>query len=204
VKPDFSAMWTSIKRYHIFYQRKGFYTFLRKLLLNFAIIMVPILLALALLDNFTPGMGYYFEKLAVAFRQELVLAFFFVSETALGLIPPDLFIIWAKQFASPYAMVALLAVLSYAAGLLAYYLGVRLVAINRLSHYINVKFAKQFTMLRSWGAPIIIVAALLPLPYSTMCLGAGMLKYSFIKLALLGIFRIVRFFIYALVLFQVV
>jgi membrane protein YqaA with SNARE-associated domain len=59
-------------------------------------------------------------------------------------------------------------------------------------------------MLKSWGGFIIIVAALLPLPYSTMCLGAGMLKYSFKSLLLLGMFRIVRFFAYAAVLYQVV
>ncbi len=197
-------MWTSLKRYHFFYQRKGFYQFLRKIGVNFAAIMLPILLALLLFENFTPGMAYYFGLFAAAVRQELVLGFFFISETLLGLVPPDLFIIWAKQFTSPYVVVAILALLSYGAGLLAYYMGVRIVKLNRLGHLVHVKFAKQVAMLRNWGAPIIIVAALLPLPYSTMCLGAGMLKFSFRSLMFLGVFRIARFFVYALVLFQFV
>lgn len=166
--------------------------------------MAPVLLALALFENFTPGFEYYFGQLSLVVRQEWMFSVFFLSETVLGLIPPDLFIIWAKQFTSPYAVVALLAGLSYGGGLLAYFMGVKLLKINRLSHVVNVKFAKQFTMLRSWGGLIIIVAALLPLPYSTMCLGAGMMKYSFKSLMLLGMFRIVRFFAYALVLYQVV
>ncbi len=197
-------MWTSLKRYHVFYQRRGFYKFLGKVGVNFVAVMVPILLALMLFENFTPGMEYYFGEFSKVVRYEYVFGLFFVSETLLGLIPPDLFIIWAKQFASPWAMVGLLAALSYGGGLVAYYLGVRLVRINRLAHLVHVKFAKQFTMLKSWGGFIIVVAALLPLPYSTMCLGAGMLKYSFKALLILGMFRILRFYAYAAVLYQVV
>jgi membrane protein YqaA with SNARE-associated domain len=166
--------------------------------------MGVILLGLYAFEMFTPGIAHYFSIYSTVFSRELVLTFFFVSETLLGLIPPDLFIVWAKQFSSPYAMVTILAVLSYLAGLLAYYLGVRLVALEKLRQYIHVKFQKQFAMLRSWGGLIIVIAALLPLPFSTMCLGAGMLKFSFRVLAILGVFRIARFFIYAGVLYQVV
>ncbi len=166
--------------------------------------MAVILLALYMFEIFTPGISHYFQVYSTAFSKELVLTFFFVSETLLGLIPPDLFIVWAKQFASPYAVVTVLAVLSYLAGLLAYYLGVRLVAIKKMKEFIHVKFEKQFAMLRSWGGLIIVIAALLPLPFSTMCLGAGMLKFSFRTLAILGVFRIARFFVYAAVLYQVV
>lgn len=177
---------------------------MKKASVKFGIIMIPVLAALMLFEKFTPGFEYYFAQLSLLVSEEFILSLFFVSETLLGLIPPDLFIIWAKQFASPYAVVALLAVLSYGGGLLAYFMGVKLLKINRLSHLINVKFAKQFTMLRSWGGFIIVVAALLPLPYSTMCLGAGMLKYSFKSLLILGVFRIARFFVYAAVLYQVI
>lgn len=197
-------MWRSVRRYHFFYHRKGFYKFLRSISVKFAGVMAVILLGLYLFELFTPGISYYFSVYSTAFSEELVFTFFFISETLLGLIPPDLFIVWAKKFASPYTMVALLAVLSYTAGLLAYYLGLRLVALERLKNYIHVKFDKQFSMLRSWGGFIIVIAALLPLPFSTMCLGAGMLKYSFKMLAILGMFRIARFFVYAAVLYQVV
>ena len=197
-------MWRSIRRYHFFYHRKGFYKFLRSITVKFGMIMAVILLALYMFEIFTPGISHYFEIYSTSFSQELVLTFFFVSETLLGLIPPDLFIVWAKQFASPYAVVSVLAFLSYLAGLLAYYLGLRLVAIDKMKEYIHVRFEKQFAMLRSWGGLIIVIAALLPLPFSTMCLGAGMLRFSFKTLAILGVFRIARFFVYAAVLYQVV
>lgn len=197
-------MWRSIKRYHFFYYRKGFYTFLKQLLIKFGILMGVILLGLILFEYYTPGISYYFSKYSLVVSNEIILAVFFLSETILGLIPPDLFIVWAKQFSHPYAMVLLLAVLSYTAGFLSYYLGVKLGGIKKISELINIKFADEFKMLRSWGGFIIVIAALFPLPYSTMCLGAGMLRYSFRALVLLGLFRIVRFFAYAAVLYQVV
>ena len=197
-------MWRSIRRYHFFYHRKGFYKFLGSISIKFALVMGLVLIGLYAFEVFTPGIAHYFATYSARFSQELVLGFFFLSETLLGLIPPDLFIVWAKQFVSPYVMVSVLAVLSYLAGLVAYYLGVKLIGFKTLREYIHVKFKKQFEMLRSWGGFIIVIAALLPLPFSTMCLGAGMLKYSFKTLALLGVFRIVRFFAYAAVLYQVV
>lgn len=166
--------------------------------------MGVILVGLILFEQFTPGISYYFSKYSLLVSNEIILGVFFISETILGLIPPDLFIVWAKQFNHPYAMVLLLAVLSYLAGFLSYYLGVKLGGIKKISELINVKFADEFKMLRSWGGFIIVVAALFPLPYGTMCLGAGMLRYSIKALVLLGLFRILRFFAYAAVLYQVV
>jgi membrane protein YqaA with SNARE-associated domain len=166
--------------------------------------MGVILLGLFLFEQFTPGISYYFAKYTVVLSEEVIFAFFFVSETILGLIPPDLFIIWAKGFASPYVVVFFLALLSYAAGLVSYFIGLRISKIQKVSDYINGRFEKQFTLLRSWGGFIIVIAALLPLPYSTMCLGAGIMNYSLKSLLLLGLFRFVRFFAYAGVLYQVV
>lgn len=197
-------MWRSIKRYHFFYHRKGFYIFLRQVSVKFGILMGLILLGLVLFEQLTPGISFYFAKYSTIVSREVVISVFFVSETILGLLPPDLFIVWAKQFAHPYVVVTLLAVLSYSAGLIAYYMGYRIGAWKKVNDVINVKFAEQFKMLRSWGGLIIVIAALLPLPFSTMCLGAGMLKYSVKALLILGLFRFVRFYAYAAVLYQVV
>ncbi len=163
-----------------------------------------VLLGLFLFEQFTPGISFYFAKYSTIVSHEIVIAIFFLSETILGLIPPDLFIVWAKQFAHPYVIVTLLAGLSYGAGLLAYYIGYQIGAWEKISNFINVKFAEQFKMLRSWGGLIIVIAALLPLPFGTMCLGAGMLKYSLKALLILGLFRFVRFYAYAAVLYAVV
>jgi hypothetical protein len=197
-------MWNSIRRYHFFYHRKGFYKFLGGITAKFALIAGFVLLGMALFEAYTPGIAYYFAQFTEVVAREWVLTFFFVSETFLGLIPPDLFIVWADQFSTPYLMVGVLALLSYFAGLLSYYLGLRLIRWERLSDYVNGKFGKHFAMLRNWGGFLIVVAALFPIPFSTMCMGAGMLKYSFRSLAILGTFRILRFFVYALFIFQMI
>ncbi len=197
-------MWNSVKRYHFFYLRKGFYRFLGQISAKFAAIMIAVVIAMVLFEMFTPGIAHYFGLFSGVVSNELVLISFFVSETILGLIPPDLFIMWAEQFSSPYAIVGLLAVLSYLAGLLSYFLGLRMVKWERVSHYVNVKFGKHFAMLKNWGGFIVVIAALFPLPFATMCMGAGMLRYSFTSLALLGLFRLLRFFIYAFFIFQVI
>ncbi len=197
-------MWKSVKRYHFFYLRKGFYKFLGQISAKFAAIMIGVVLGMLLFETYTPGIAYYFAKFSTVVSHELVIIFFFLSETLLGLIPPDLFIVWADQFASPYSVVGLLAILSYAAGLLSYYMGVRLVRFKKVAAYVDVKFGKHFQLLRSWGGFIIVIAALFPLPFSTMCLGAGIMKFSFKSLAVLGLFRLVRFFVYALFIFQMI
>lgn len=197
-------MWRSIKRHHFFYRRKGFYKFLSGISVKFAAFFALVLLGLGIFEYATPGMVHYFTLYTSKLSNGLIVGFFFASEFFLGLVPPDLFIVWAKKFSSPYAVVTLLAVLSYSAGLLAYFFGVRLGGMNRINEYIHKRYGQHFNMLRSWGGFLIIVAALLPLPFSIMCMGAGILRYSFRMLMLLGVFRIARFFLYAGVLYQVV
>ncbi len=197
-------MWNSIRRYHFFYHRKGFYKFLANISAKFALVMAVFVVAMLLFEAFTPGISHYFSYFSKVVAREWVLTFFFISETFLGLIPPDLFIVWADQFSTPYLIVGVLALLSYCAGLLSYYLGLRIIRWERVSSYVNVKFGKHFAMLRSWGGFIIVIAALFPLPFSIMCMGAGMLKYSFKSLVILGTFRFLRFFAYALFIFQMI
>jgi hypothetical protein len=59
--------------------------------------MALVLAALYAFELFTPGVSHYFGVYSTAFSKELVLTFFFISETLLGLIPPDLFIVWAMR-----------------------------------------------------------------------------------------------------------
>jgi membrane protein YqaA with SNARE-associated domain len=197
-------MLNSLRRYHFFYLRKGFYKFLRGISLKFLLVIGVVLAAMALFEHYTPGLAYYFAQFTEVVAREWVLAFFFFSETALGVIPPDLFIVWADQFHNPWTWVAVLAVLSYLAGLLSYYMGLKLLSWRQFAEYFNLKFGKYFTMLRSWGGFLIVVAALFPLPFSVMCMGAGLLQYNFKTLAILGTFRIVRFFVYATFIFQMI
>ena len=64
--------------------------------------------------------------------------------------------------------------------------------------------AKQLKNTSKWGGFLILVGALLPLPFAISCLTAGMIKYPFKNVVLVGLFRFVRFAIYAWAIFSVV
>lgn len=197
-------MWKRARVYHVFYKRQGFYTFLGKNLLKLLYIMIAVGVLGLLFETFTLGIDHYFSIFAEAVAKEFVFAFFFISESLLGLIPPDLFIVWGNQFASPYVVVTILAILSYAAGFVSFYIGKKIALRPNIQENINVKFKKEFSMLKSWGGVFIVLSALFPLPYSVACMGAGMVKYPLRLVALFGLFRLLRFYIYAIVLFSVI
>ncbi|MGY0427320.1 MAG: YqaA family protein, partial [Polaribacter sp.] len=126
------------------------------------------------------------------------------SETLLGLIPPEIFIAWTKKTPDPVLNLAILATLSYAGGLLAYFIGKMALKIKAVQLYLEVKMEKHLKNTSKWGGFLIIVGALLPLPFSISCMAAGMIKYPFKNVMLFGLFRFVRFTIYALMIFQIV
>lgn len=133
-----------------------------------------------------------------------VLAFFYVSETLLGLIPPELFIAWSGKTTSPIINLSLLALLSYLGGMTAYFIGRAVLKIPSVHDYLEVKMVKQLKMARKWGGILIAVGALLPLPFSISSLVAGMLNYDFRYWVLIGLLRFVRFALYGAAIFQVV
>ncbi|MBB1489739.1 VTT domain-containing protein, partial [Oceanospirillum sp. D5] len=127
-----------------------------------------------------------------------VLSFFFVSETLLGLIPPEIFIAWSGKMPNPWGYLSILAILSYSAGLLAYHLGRMITKIPSVHTYLEVKMQKQLKNSRKWGGFLIIVGALLPLPFSISCIAAGIIKFPFKIVVLFGALRLLRFVIYGL------
>ncbi|MBL4709184.1 MAG: short-chain dehydrogenase [Flavobacteriales bacterium] len=193
-----------INTYHHYYKRKGVYTFLWKNSLKIILIFSAIIVGFILFKNQIPDYDVKLELILNRINTWSALSIFFISETILGLIPPDLFIIWSKKFSSPYLMVSLLALLSYAGGIIAYFIGKYIGNIARVETWIMQKFSKHFTLIRKWGGVLIVFAALFPLPYSSICLVAGVVRFPFITFLLLGLFRFVRFFAYALILFSVV
>lgn len=131
-----------------------------------------------------------------------VLAFFFVSETLLGIIPPEIFIAWADKMSNPWLYLSFLALLSYAGGLISYWLGVGITKIPRVHDYMQLKMETQLKNSKKWGGFLIIVGALLPLPFSISCIAAGIIKFPFKNVILYGSLRLARFLIYGLIIFN--
>ena len=76
--------------------------------------------------------------------------------------------------------------------------------IKAVKLYLEVKMAKHLKNTGKWGGFLILVGALLPVPFSISCMAAGMIRYSFKNVVLFGLFRFLRFGLYAWAIFKVV
>ena len=83
-------------------------------------------------------------------------------------------------------------------------IGKTILKINAVKNYLEVKMAKHLKNTGKWGGFLILIGALLPVPFSITCVAAGMIKYPLKGVVLFGLFRFVRFALYAWAIFNVV
>lgn len=189
--------------YHRVLKQRGVYTLAWKSVLRLLIValIIGVLLYLAQthIIDFKENVNDFLQKWDAPF----VLSLFFISETLLGLIPPDFFIVWSDSTSHPLIFLSALAILSYLGGLSAYAIGRKIVSFPKVNNWIKLKFSSHFATLHKYGGFLIVFSALFPLPFSTITMVAGILDYPFKKLSLLGLTRLLRFFIYAAVLYRV-
>lgn len=192
------------KRLHIYYGRTGFYLFVWESVKKAFLPILGVVIALYFFNKYVYDINEGLENITETFSTIGVLITFFTSETLLGLIPPEIFIAWSKKTTHPIINLSILATLSYSGGLLSYYLGKLTLKIESVKNYLEVKMAKNLKNTKKWGGFLILVGALLPLPFSIACLAAGMIKYPFRNVVFFGLFRFLRFAAYAWAIFQVV
>ena len=109
-----------------------------------------------------------------------------------------------KKTASPILNLSILATLSYTGGILSYFIGKTIQKITTVKNYLEIKMAKHLKNTGKWGGFLILIGALLPVPFSITCVAAGMIKYPLKGVVLFGLFRFVRFALYAWAIFNVV
>ena len=192
------------KLLHQYYRYTGFYTFIGNSLKNSAIPLILIIFGLYLVNEYVFTIDDGLEFLTQTFSRTGVLIVFFISETLLGLIPPEIFIGWSKKTATPILNLSILATLSYTGGILSYFIGKTIQKINTVKNYLEIKMAKHLKNTGKWGGFLILIGALLPVPFSITCVAAGMIKYPLKGVVLFGLFRFVRFALYAWAIFNVV
>lgn len=194
----------TLKRRHRYFLRTGFYVFLARNVLKVTAILLALIVLFVVLERWVIDMDIVFKSFFKNTPFHLVFVIFTISESLFGLIPPDFFIIWAKNHEHVWLIVTTLAFLSYVGGIISYFIGHRIRQIHRLNAFLTEKFNDHLKKVKRWGALFLIVAAMFPLPYSTICIISGILKYPFKNFAWLGLVRILRFYVYALVLFGLI
>ncbi|MBR9998027.1 MAG: VTT domain-containing protein [Cyclobacteriaceae bacterium] len=136
----------------------------------------------------------------------IVFLIYTVSEIVFGIIPPEVFFIWSTRSGDVVQYVYyifLLALISYAAGILGFWIGVKL---NQTIIYRWIKrryLLKYQKYLNKYGFFLIIVASLTPLPYSAISMLMGSVSYPFKKYALYALFRFLRYGVYSIIFWEI-
>ncbi|MBK8557624.1 MAG: VTT domain-containing protein [Lewinellaceae bacterium] len=136
----------------------------------------------------------FFQALFGTFSDTRVLLTFFLSESLMGLLPIEFFMIWTNKFESPLLVLTFLGVISYLGGLISYGIGRRFAQYDWAKKLVERRLQKQIALTRKWGTPFIVVSAIFPFsPFSMVALVVGFLQYPFSKVLLWGLVRIPRF-----------
>lgn len=192
------------KLLHQYYSYTGFYSFIGKSLKKAIIPVTLVVIGLLLFNKYIYNINDGLQTMTETFSTVGVLSVFFISESILGLIPPEIFIAWSKKTTEPVITLAILATLSYTGGIISFFIGKAALRIEKVKNYLEVKMAKQLKNTSKWGGFLIVVGALLPIPFSITCMAGGLIKYPLKGVILFGLFRFLRFAVYALAIFQMV
>jgi membrane protein YqaA with SNARE-associated domain len=175
-------------------KNKGFFRYVGKSVLIIISVYGVIVLLAVLTGKYLVDFNQLFEGMLNSFSDRMVVSLFFLSESFLGMIPVDLFVIWAQKFDHPLPWLVLLGILSYFGGIISYGIGgwisrrkgIRQFTEKRLEHYMD--------FVRKWGGAFIVVAALFPFtPFSMVVIAVTLFHYPFRLFLLFALTRVLRF-----------
>jgi len=192
----FKDLWFNLKGHHHSNKKRGLYGYVwwsaLKIVFTYILIVTPIILIVKHLFDLNLIFQYIFQNHSNGF----IISVFFVSECFLGMIPPDLFVIWSSKFDTPLIFLIFLGILSYFGGAVSYLIGYWLSKRPKIKAYSEGALEKYIILARKWGGAFIIIAALFPFsPFSMVIIAVSLLKYPFKYYLLFGITRIARFLI---------
>jgi membrane protein YqaA with SNARE-associated domain len=135
----------------------------------------------------------------------LVFSIFCMSEVIIGIIPPEVFIIWALRNDTLTGFILhtiVFALISYGAGIMAFSIGKYL---HRTWLYQRLKqkyLQKSEKLLKKYGQYLMLVAALTPVPFSGTAMLVGAVNYPFKNYLLISLSRFLKFALSAWVLWH--
>jgi membrane protein YqaA with SNARE-associated domain len=189
---------------HRYYKITRFYSFLKNTAYQAFFMIVIFVLLLMAVNFFIIDINLLINNILETYSPKIVILCFLISESILGLIPPELFILWSSKSGSPYLFLFALATVSYIGGAVSYFIGMRISLMPAVSKHVERKIKQHIINLRKWGGLFIVLGAISPIPHSIVSLGAGLIDYKFKYYLLWSLFRYLRFVIYYLVILQVV
>ncbi|MEN8155564.1 MAG: hypothetical protein ABFS10_01320 [Bacteroidota bacterium] len=186
-EPGISRRYTQLKE-------KGFFRYVgRNVLLIIAIYALLVMLVF-LMGRYLVDFNALFGGLLDRLSDRFVILLFFASESFTGMIPVDLFVVWAQKFEQPLPYLLLFGGLSYAGGVISYGIGRWISRWPRVTSFTERRLEAYINFARRWGGAFIVIAALFPFtPFSLVVIALTMLKFPFRLFLLFALTRLVRF-----------
>jgi membrane protein DedA with SNARE-associated domain len=148
----------------------------------------------------------YLSWLAPVYDNPFIMYLIFLaSEVMVGIIPPEVFMIWALKYnetAGYITIIAFLAVISYLAGITGYFIGRYLNTTVFFRFFRRKILGRSEKLLNIYGIYVIIVAALTPLPFSGVAMLIGSVRYPFKKYFYYSLIRFLRFAVYSWIIWE--
>ena len=186
------------------YKNRGFFSYVGRNVLLIIVIYAIFILLVFLTGRYLVNFNRFLESLLDFLSDRFVLILFFVSESFLGLVPVDLFVVWTQKFNAPLPYLALLGVLSYTGAIISYRIGRWISGMPAIKAYSEKKLINYMDFARKWGAAFIIIAALFPFtPFSMVVIALALLRFPFKLFLLFALSRLVRFVIQGFLFFDV-
>lgn len=175
-------------------KNRGFFRYVGKSVLIIVVVYAVIVLLAVLAGKYLVDFNQLFEGIIHRLSDHMVVTLFFLSESFLGMIPVDLFVIWTQKFDHPLPWLALLGGLSYTGGVISYGIGKWISRRKRIREFTEKRLEHYTNFVRKWGGAFIVIAALFPFtPFSMVVIALTLLQYPFRLFLLYSISRLFRF-----------
>lgn len=184
-------------------RRRGFFRYVGRSLGLILLVYILLVLIVFLIGRYLVDFDAFFNGIIDRLSDSFVILLFFASESFTGMIPVDLFVIWAQKFDSPLPWLALLGALSYTGGIISYGIGLWISGRPRIKAFTERRLSAYMDFVRKWGGAFIIIAALFPFtPFSLVVIAITLFHYPFRNFLLFALARLFRFVLQGLLLFD--
>ncbi len=173
---------------------KGFFRYVGRNVLLIIVVYAFIIFLVFIIGKYLVDFNGFFNAFIERLSDQFVILLFFASESFTGMIPVDLFVIWAQKFENPVPYLALLGILSYTGGVISYGIGLWISSRPKIKVFTERRLKNYIGFVRKWGGAFIVIAALFPFtPFSLVVIAVTMLRYPFKLFLLFALTRLVRF-----------
>jgi len=183
-------------------ENKDFYNYFSQNLIKGFIYLIVLIGLIILFKSFFRNQYDLIEH-AVSDSYYLMFLIFLISEFFVGILPPELFMIWSIDDPWQYYVtaVATMTLVSLFAGWLNYRVGRKLGEKEFFMNFVHkrLRFKKYEQRYEQYGSGLIVVAALTPLPFALVSMLTGTLGYPQKKYILFASFRVIRFVVIGII-----